>query len=114
MPEPPPRDTARCTTQARMGREVDVEYSQDFESWPNRLTEAKATKHRPFSELTKDPPPEPKTHVAAMTTQLLDELQTEKREPRRSQPPRKESRALRLDRNSRTAPMRSLGVLRLS
>ena len=97
-----------------MGREVDVEYSQDFESWPNRLTEAKATKHPPFSELTKDPPPEPKTHVAAMTTQLLDELQTEKREPRRSQPPRKESRALRLDRNSRTAPMRSLGVLRLS
>ena len=37
-------------------------------------------KHRPFSELTKDWSPERKARVAAMTTQLVDELEAEKRE----------------------------------
>ena len=34
-------------------------------------------KHRPFSELTKDWSPERKARVAAMTAQLVDELEAE-------------------------------------
>ena len=48
-------------------------------------------KHRPFSELTKDWSPERKARVAAMTAQPVDELEAEKRERRRGQPPRRES-----------------------
>ena len=36
-------------------------------------------KHRPFSELTKDWSPERKARVAAMTAQLVDELEAEAR-----------------------------------
>ena len=46
-------------------------------------------KHRPFSELTKDWSPERKARVAAMTAQLVDELEAEKREGRRGQAPRR-------------------------
>lgn len=48
-------------------------------------------KHRRFSELTKDWSPERKARVAAMTAQLVDELEAEKRERRRSQAPPRES-----------------------
>ena len=48
-------------------------------------------KHRPFSELTKDWSPERKARVAAMTAQLVDEIETEKRKRRRGQAPRKGS-----------------------
>ena len=41
-------------------------------------------KHRPFSELTKNWSPERKARVAAMTAQLVDELEAEKRERLRS------------------------------
>ena len=92
-----------------MGREVEVKYTEELE-WRNRLTEGeqdrivvragadestrsrrRAMKHRGFSELTKDWSPERKARVAAMTAQLVDELETEKRERRRGQVPRKES-----------------------
>ena len=48
-------------------------------------------KHRPFSELTKDWSPERKARAAAMTAQLVDELEAEKRERRRGQAPRRRS-----------------------
>ena len=48
-------------------------------------------KDRPFRELTKDWSPQRKARVAAMTTQLADELETEKRERHRGHAPRKRS-----------------------
>ena len=95
-----------------MGREVEleVEYTEKFESLWNRLTQreqdpivvppgadestrsrSSATKHRPFTELPKDCSPERRARLAAITLRLVDDLKTETRERRRGQAARQES-----------------------